>query len=290
MPLLSLALALLAQSATPELIDLEQGPPSTNLTTLARLRGTAAGKLWVSGRREAQTTQVWTLSAPGADPEPFYFGPFSSEVVKLQAVYDLGAGRSLLVTGNSFDPYLDLHVSDGTSAGTQPLEVRLANPNDPLFEITPQLKISGGTAYFVGQTPGTGDELFRSDGTVAGTSLVTDFTAGSQGTFFEALGATGTTLVFSLGTQIWPIPTVGGSAVQLLAGAVAVGTSFFFEPAGNRLVFPFTLDFPLGTELFATDGTTAGTGLLKEINAAPAPIFFGSKPELLAGDGTTAYF
>lgn len=152
-----------------------------------------------------------------------------------------------------------LYRTDGTAGGT-----RLVSDREPLAAgvAAPAITELGGVGYWF-----QGDALWRSDGTPAGTGVVQRFTyAGSAPVAFR--GA----LYFSVGGTLYRSNgTAGGTSavVGLVAGAPLL-------PAGASLYFPCAGD-GTGLELCATDGTSAGTRMLKELlpgapGSAPTPL------------------
>jgi ELWxxDGT repeat protein len=170
---------------------------------------------------------------------------------------------------------MDLWRSDGTDAGT----VRVARFDAPPTGVTPRLAVGGDdNLYFAATEVADGTEPYISDGTDAGTRRLVDLAPSSSD------GVTG--------------------------GVAAVET-----PTGTRGLFVAT-EREHGSELWVTDGTAAGTNLLKDINPGPASgvpannfvfngkmdnfsppfngrVYFqaeasGVGPELWASDGTEA--
>jgi ELWxxDGT repeat protein len=86
-----------------------------------------------------------------------------------------------------------------------------------------------GIAYFVANHPDTGTELWRTDGTPEGTFLVKDITPGGASSFTDYF--------------------------QALPEFAAIGTTLFFAAK----------DDDHGWELWQTDGTPAGTVLVKDV-------------------------
>src|SRR5262245_10634033 len=131
----------------------------------------------------------------------------------------------------------------------------------------------GATTFFLAGTPQTGRELWKSDGTEAGTVLVKDIGPGSQGSganrlvevngtlFFGASdGVTGFELWKSDGTEAGTLrvkdirPGSGSSLPSSLPLLDVNGTLFFAADDGVR-----------GIELWRSDGTEAGTLPVKDI-------------------------
>jgi ELWxxDGT repeat protein len=171
----------------------------------------------------------------------------------------------------------DLWSSDGTTGNTQ--VVKAFEPG----HITNNYYDGYGTLYFLEDDPTYSGELWKSNGTEAGTILVKDINPGNAGSWpafitpcngkiqFQATDAThGTELWITDGTDI------GTTLVKDINGLVSTNTDgsdagFFYKGLssnGNGVLFnAFTPD--LGGELYKSDGTTAGTFLLNDINPGP---------------------
>ncbi|MEE9127169.1 MAG: ELWxxDGT repeat protein, partial [Planctomycetota bacterium] len=151
----------------------------------------------------------------------------------------------------------ELWVSDGTTSGTQLVKDIASGPTGESFpeELTPV----GGLLYFSAYESQNGRELWRSDGTFAGTFLVKDIFPGK-----DRPGVAG------LPNYSFPKNMVG---------------------LGNTLIFQAT-DGTAGAELWKSDGTTAGTVLVKDIrpgvggNSKP----LGSAPAHLTVFGNEVWF
>jgi ELWxxDGT repeat protein len=166
-----------------------------------------------------------------------------------------------------------------------------------------------GDAYFAGGA-GTGDvELWKSDGTLAGTVLVKDIRPGATGSYPQNLVNVNGTLFFTAddgahGIELWKSDgTAAGTAMvkDILSGS---GGSSPYRPANINDTLFFSVGGPGNPGLWKSDGTAAGTVLVKDIGPADptytahftnvnGKIFFPGIDsvggiELWKSDGTTA--
>lgn len=184
---------------------------------------------------------------------------FNSEVYALNGTLYFGATNG--TDGN--EPW----VSDGTAAGT----FQLVNADPGSVSSTPMGWAGlGGVTYFTARdtTGGTAPhKLWRTDGTVAGTSVVAVISnTTSVVTVFDGalyfLGREDAT-----GFELWKSDgTPGGTGVfaDTLAGPSS-GSAQSMTVYNGRLYFRAS-DGDHGREVWSTDGTVAGTSLLKDIN------------------------
>jgi|GEM_PF-1296772 len=217
----------------------------------------------------------------------------------------------------------ELWKSDGTAAGT--VMVKDISATGSGLEdygdyggggsASARLVVAGGLLLFSGATDDTGHELWKSDGTAAGTVLLADINAvGSS--YPTDLTVVGSTVFFAAddgvhGDELWktngqtatlvrdinessyvdPVTDEDSPAGSFPTWLTAVGSTLYFVAD----------DFDHGTELWKSDGTTAGTVLVKDINVSPDTtvsdpddpsfvITFGSGPAWLTAVETTLYF
>jgi ELWxxDGT repeat protein len=149
-----------------------------------------------------------------------------------------------------------------------------------------------GTAIFTVDDGVHGNELWRSDGTPAGTVLVKDICPGVCSSYALNLTVVGSLVFFTAddgahGRELWKSDgTPEGTAlvVDLVPG---LGWNYpdFFKALGNLLIFS-TSDRASGRELWRSDGTAEGTQRIKDILPGPD----SSSPELWVTIGSTLYF
>ncbi|MGL5097683.1 MAG: hypothetical protein ACRDD1_19015, partial [Planctomycetia bacterium] len=166
--------------------------------------------------------------------------------------------------------------SDGTAAGTS--LIKDINPgNDSGAEGTAffseALPILNGFAYFIGDDPQAGRELWKTNGTEGGTSRVIDLAPGPDDAFFGIISdrqivEAGGFIYFiagdgqngPFGEELWKTDgTANGTTLvaDVLPGNGG-GTIISLGTIGDRVVFS-TFVASNGAELFVTDGTPAGT-------------------------------
>lgn len=247
--------------------------------------GTHGRELWKSDGTRTGTVLVKDIN-PGSSGS---INDYPSSFEKV--------GETLFFAAHDGTHGSELWKSDGTRTGT--VQVKDINPGSSpsINPYTPVLANVGGTLFFTADDATHGEELWKSDGTRAGTVLVDDIRTGECATghyYYEPcssystdLTAVGRTLFFvavddTHGRELWRsdgtdagtvlvkdiIPGSGSSTLNSLAGAG--GTLFFGADDGTR-----------GTELWKSDGTSTGTVLVKDIQPGAS----GSRPSSLVGVG-----
>ena len=178
-------------------------------------------------------------------------------------------------------PAGQLFLSDGTPSGTR----RIASFPGRYFGAQP-VEI-GGTVYFQ-VISDTSAELWRTDGTPAGTRLALPLSGVSDLHGFR--GSLYLTAALSAepdgGRGLFRV--VPGEDPVLLArilhySAYSLYDPLPFAPAGDRLLFLFA-EIESGAELWATDGTPAGTSRLRRFQPFPANPIPQPDPLVSAGD------
>ena len=212
-------------------------------------------ELWVSDGTTEGTKLVKDIN-PGITESYFY--PFelrvdSSIPQELTVIGDL-----VYFTADDGENGRELWVSDGTTEGTKLVKDinpgfddseyiyakigksrRLENPR-PLDSFPDDLTEFNGKLYFSADDGETGDELWVSDGTEAGTKLVKDIEP--------------------------TISEYGDPYGSSPSNLIEFQDRLFFSASNSEQ----------GNELWVTDGTTEGTQLFKDINPGTPPNSFGS--------------
>ncbi|MEO9003229.1 MAG: T9SS type A sorting domain-containing protein [Ginsengibacter sp.] len=240
----------------------------------------------------------------------FLFFISHAQVTQINANKSLHGVTQLNNTLAIFQSGIDasIWVSDGTKDGT--------------FQISDTIKYIGGGGLlngkyiFKGQSPNCGNELFITDGTKGGTTIVKDINPGTANSQprVTIMGATTDYIYFAAvtpleGCELWR--TDGTKANTTLVKDIGVSTTsgidsthFAIGLVGNIILFTATTPTN-GNELWSTDGTPGNTSLLKDIDAgiisSNASFFYpfndkvlfstkaadGIKSEIWRSDGTT---
>lgn len=190
--------------------------------------GTNGRELWKSDGTTTGTTLVKDI-APGA-----FTGNYGQLYLNSSSPTTLTSMNGTLYFSASDDSNgRELWKSDGTSAGT--MMVKDINPGGSSY--LTNLTNVNGTLYFSATDGTSGAELWQSDGTSAGTSLVKDIYPG---------------------TTTWYSPYFGG-------GTLPNGSNPGNMTNVNGTLFFTANDGTDGQELWKSDGTAAGTTLVKDI-------------------------
>lgn len=215
-------------------------------------------ELWTSDGTEAGTVPVADLNT----------GPSGAIVTELTALGDRVVFRAL--SAGSFG----LWRSDGTAAGTVRLTPASAS-SSPRSVTT-----AGGRAFFVEADATHGDELWATDGTVAGTALVRDVDPGPGSSLPDTLAALGASVLFSArdaagGRELWRSDGTAGGTVRVADIRPGAAGSDPSRLSSNGAFVVFDADDGVsGREPWRTDGTVQGTFRLADVWAGPGSSMF----------------
>jgi ELWxxDGT repeat protein len=275
---------------------------TTPLTAFTSIFGATSlvvfqGKLFLSAVPIDQSpfSHLWSSDGTAAGTAPVAGFPDRIGVGALTVL-----GGRLYFPGTGSDGSDGMFVTDGTRAGT----LQLTQWSNQAFAVPPEPVLAGGSVYFRGKSDldVIAPALWKTDGTVAGTVRVlpTPF-PGPQNAVASAptdLAELGGALLFfgftGNGSQRGLFRSDGTAAGTILLAPVAPPFSAFapdsrfpadWTALGNRLFFGGD-DGVHGVELWQTDGTPAGTSLVKDI----APGTASSHPASLVAAGGRLYF
>ncbi len=169
-----------------------------------------------------------------------------------------------------------LWTTDGTAVNTVIYTTKVK------FDMLGGIAIINNKLYFSGVSTADGSELWVTDGTDAGTSLVKDINAGVDSSSPKHFNVINNVIYFSAndgthGNELWKSDgTSGGTAMVKDINPGAAGSldsaTFFLN---NSMLFFTANDGTHGYELWRSDGSLGGTILLKDIVAGSGEPYFG---------------
>lgn len=292
--------------------------------------GTHGFELWICNSSGASLLKDITVGATGSDPR--YFVQFNDTTVFFVAggingnVYKtdgtpggtvkfnvdiLGGGSSLaasnlavMLDNKTNKPILffsavdnsrnrEVWVSDGTEKNTKPL--KNINPNGPSTpaELTVVDTGTKRTLYFAAQDGGSNRELWKTDGTEAGTVLVKDIVPGAVGSNPHALTVVNGQLFFlattpAAGEELWFLDSTANAQPVLVKDIVAgTGSPGITNLVNVNGVACFSADDGVnGRELWVSNGSANGTIMVKDFTGDSS----SSAPDHFFALGTELYF
>jgi ELWxxDGT repeat protein len=279
--------------------------------------GISGEELWRSDGTEAGTWQVADIVAGSGGSAPRNLVSFGGElyfsaagqtyrlstgtpqVVPFAATMPAGTqqrsltaagGKLYLVTLDSGSTSADLWVLAGDASQWQRLRTYQDDPSDFYSFVPPQGLVDvAGTLYFSAPGDTAFHQLWKSDGTATGTVRA----APSQRVVgnLVPMGGSDKRLFFSAWDasnryQLWSFDTAAGTVRQLTSfGSTNTwDASLGWQVIGGKLYFTAS-NGSTGTELWRSDGTVAGTQLVRDIYRSGA-----SWPTSITGLDGIAYF
>jgi ELWxxDGT repeat protein len=244
--------------------------------------GNGGTDLWTSNGTASGTSIVKDFAVPSG------VSSYDVSVSSLKAF-----GNDLIFIADDGTHGSQVWITDGTQAGTQMLTDVNATPSAGSTYVVgadpSSLTVAGNQVYFEADSPNTtttADGLWVTNGTPGGTTEITtipaitvpDETTTSPGTLSN-LTAVGSTLFFSVSydyyngqtdvraAQLWTSngTAAGTGPITLTAGSPTFTQLSNFNAVGDRLLFE-AVESDGSTDLWASDGTSAGTTFLKVIN------------------------
>ena len=224
--------------------------------------GVNGRELWKSDGTRAGTVMVKDINP---DPQGYYDAPS-----ELTAVADI-----LFFTAEDGRHGRELWRSDGTAAGTVMVEDISPDPErySRYSDYSPTaLTDVGGTLFFTADDGTHGRELWRSDGTSAGTVMIEDVHAGgydgARGYLTDVAGAVFFTATDGThGPELWRSDgtAAGTRMVTNIHPGVKNQGPYLLTSVGSAMFFTAD-DGTHGRELWTSDGTAAGTVLVEDIS------------------------
>lgn len=204
--------------------------------------GTHGTELWRTDGTEAGTIMLADIAPSGAGSNPFRLTPMGGRVYFIANAAELWA-------------------TDGTPGGTTRVASPWATSTGPRT-----LTALGSLILFDAGVEGEGRELWVSDGTEVGTHVVVPRSLADDPQMFKRVGSRVFFVAGQAGVQ--GLYATDGTPAGTTRLSTIVPTSSA-EAVGSRLVFNASVAGK-GLELCASDGTAAGTGLVRDINLGSA--------------------
>ena len=265
--------------------------------------GTNGYELWASDGTTAGTNMVMDIW-PGSQ----YGSANSGYPDRFIAI-----NGTVLFTARDQAHSTEFWVTDGTSNGTHmllDLNARISSGSDTAGSYPSQMVRMGSYVYFTADGTTSGWELWRTDGTVNGTTLVVDLYAGSSNNspnssspvglsvvdnrlyFFANDGVRGYEPYLSDGTANGTV-TLGdlypGSGSSYYNCFMCNNPSTHFRQFGNQVLFMANTS-TFGTEPWTTDGTPGGTQIVADIRSGASGSNGGIHQDGFDYWGSSSYF
>jgi len=174
-------------------------------------------------------------------------------------------GNTLFFTANDGTNGNELWSSDGTSAGTtlfKDFRPATKDTSSSCSQFTPLTFGGVDYLYFSASTTTSGSELWRTDGTLGGTTQVADIYTGASGSNIDEITSNGTGFYFKATNGSYGLFCSDGSNVTRIkvindapSKLAWIGSKLFFT-AGQT---------GYGLEPWISDGTSDGTKMIKDL-------------------------
>lgn len=194
----------------------------------------------------------------------------------------------------------ELWKSDGTAAGTVMVRDIQAGSLSGIenFGLNHFLAVNQ-TLFFRANDSVVGKELWKTDGTTAGTMVVRDVWPGTSSSSPREIVDVNGTAFFRAddgirGSELWKSDGTAAGTVLVKDIYVATGTTNSSSPRGltnaNGTLFFFAYTVSTGVELWRSDGTAAGTVLVRDVRPGQSSAYDTSAGHWIVAVGSTVFF
>jgi ELWxxDGT repeat protein len=165
-------------------------------------------------------------------------------------------------------------------------------------DVAERAQVAVGNTLFFAHDGQNGIELWKSDGTAAGTVEVKDIWPGPERSFPQDLTAVGSTVFFTAddgthGRELWKSDGTAAGTVLVQDIDPSPEDDYYSGPrdltAVNGTLFFAAADGTHGRELWTSDGTAAGTVLVEDIDPRTEDGYYAG-PQYLTEAGGTLFF
>ncbi|MBI4945380.1 MAG: T9SS type A sorting domain-containing protein [Bacteroidetes bacterium] len=237
-------------------------------------------ELWKSDGTDAGTVIVKDINPTGSS----------------NPAYLTNVNGVLFFTSNDSTNGYELWKSDGTNAGTVMVKDIYpgASSSMPITAPTfafPYFTNSNGILYFFADNGTNGDELWKSDGSTAGTSMVKDINPAGSSEHFDLINANGTLYVGAYdgtnGVELWKSDgTDAGTVIVKDINPAGSSNPAYLTNVNGTVYFSAYDGSWNGIELWKSDGTATGTVMVKDV----FPGYNNSYPSDLTNSNGILYF
>lgn len=228
-------------------------------------------ELWKSDGTESGTSRVKDINPTGSSaiPPNLLIADFYQSASMAGILYFAADDGS---TG------LELWRSDGTDSGTWMVKDIKSGSGDGMISISQHNMIRVGSKLFFNADDGVnGMELWRTDGTTAGTAIVVDINLGSGSGVDWLVGVADTNQLFfrandgTNGKELWKSDgSVGGTVMVKDINSGSGGSNPSRMTMIDGVLYFRAYDGQSGSDLWVSDGTDAGTQAI-QASSGPDP-------------------
>ena len=277
------------EAGTVEVKDIYRGPASSSPSFLTEYHG----QLFFHALRDSSHSGLWKSD-----------GTADGTVLLLDLTNSAFGAMTRTAEQLLFFGYAGTNTVLWASRGT-PQTTMLVGPLPPRTTTVgaagPEFIGRSDLVLFASGDDVTGTELWRTDGTVAGTRLVKDIRPGPDSSYPRSFINAGNLTYFQAndgahGVELWRTDgTEQGTRLlkDIYSGPLSSLSSFaYFQMAEvNGLVFFWAYEPEHGTELWMTDGTEEGTTLVADLNPSRDVLASPNGPDaLLTGTNGRLFF
>jgi ELWxxDGT repeat protein len=267
-----------------------QGVAAVSTFTDSGRMAVSGSRVFVPGSENYVGASLWASDGTAAGTVHLSGLAHGGDFTELSHLTD--AAGTLFFTAYELGYGWEVWKSDGTLAGTTLVKASGLGDDPPYDAFGEIAALPGGTVFFGLREADAGIELWKSDGTPAGTLRVADIFPGAGSSNPHQLTPAGDRLYFVAndgvhGDEPWVTDgTAAGThmVADLLPGADSSHPDAF-AAVGTTLLFSAT-DGVHGVEAWRTGGRTLGTRMLQDI--APGPL--SASPSGFTAAGPNVYF